>query len=285
MPSRNRAQVVRRPEAKSLPTPRTRSLTLSLEADHQRSVAGEACPSTCNQLQSLLFKDFPLELRERIYKDVLGGFVCHVWPHGTSVCRENGKWAPDSGLSCFCGPPILENLQNISELRHLGARSTTTSFLRSCRRVYSEAIDFLYRDNTFEVLDAAGFTAFSVSVLPHRFDKICSMRVGQQITATFLDSCMLNKLSSHRISHCYASAWEECWDLIANMKSLRELFVTLCSDRGRPFSKAEEEKLLAPLNRVSKPQTWQLFVNWPSIGIVYEPTTFEKHYLRDRVPY
>ena len=261
------AKVFHRPDSKPLPTPPTRSLTLSPHADHQRSVVGEPCPPTCNQLQSLLFKDFPLELRERVYRGVLGGHVCHIWPHGTSLCREDGKWAPNSCLSCLCGPPILEDLQNVSELRDLRYLSTATSFLRSCRRIYSEAIDFLYSENTFEILDVAGFMAFSVSVLPHRFDKICSLRLGQQVTAALLDSCVLNKSPAHKFSRRSASAWEECWDLIANMKNLQELFVTLRNE--------EEERLLAPLQRVSQPQIWHLFINWRDVGFEFEAARFE----------
>ena len=263
MPSRTfrprLAGVFPRPDPTLKRTPPTRSLTLSPGADRQRSVAGEACPSTCNQLQSLLFKDFPLELRQRVYRDVLGGNVCHIWPHGTSLCHDIGQLAPNTRLSCFCGPPILENLQNISELRHLGNRSAATSFLRSCRRIYSEAIEVLYSDNTFEILDAAGFVAFSVSVLPHRFDKICSLRLGQQVT-TIIGSCLIKGPCTHGCSPPNTTVWEQCWDLIANMRNLQELFVTLRNDRGIFLTNDEENQILEPLCRVTQPQIWHLSI-------------------------
>ena len=289
LPRPDLAMIFHRPGPKPLPRPPTRSLTLSPEADQQRSAASEGCPHTCNQLQSLFFKDFPFELRERVYIDVLGANVCHIWPHGTNLCHQNGKWAPNSGLCCFCGPPILENLQNISELRELGDRSSTTSLLRSCRRVYSEAIDYLYSENTFEILDAVGFMPFCVSVLPHRFNRIRSLRFGHQVTAALLnnDPAVLPSYRPYSLPPHDPSAWGKCWNLIADMENLQELHVTLEMSPAfitwpgvgaRPFSREGEKRLLAPLHRVVQPANWQLYVNWPETWSEFEAAPFTKHY-------
>ncbi|PGH09180.1 hypothetical protein GX51_00934 [Blastomyces parvus] len=151
------------------------------------------------QASSPLFK-LSAELRQMIYGEVLSGHEfaimrirsCPVAKQGSA----KGKAQPgrlshveysaesEGGRKFIQNPPWLRRYFGI-----VGICPSPLNFepnvpgekllplVKSCRRIYLEAIDLLYTSNTFHFYHEDDFLAFSRAVLPQRMEKITSIHL------------------------------------------------------------------------------------------------------------
>lgn len=134
-------------------------------------------PSYCQQEQSRLFL-LPLELRNQIYEFTLGGHLIHLRYCGTHPPWPQFWQRPIWALACEKPQQIhkinieydlhpfdeAEDGMTDDSLHYCKLYVPTSGFLdtlvpdlkllslpRTCRRIYTESIDYIYRANTFDM--------------------------------------------------------------------------------------------------------------------------------------
>ncbi|KAF2471249.1 uncharacterized protein BDR25DRAFT_303317 [Lindgomyces ingoldianus] len=237
---------------------------------------------TLDQSQSRLLR-LPLELREMIYRYVLGDSTMHMilkeqrlghlrckapsavecplGYNGLTLSREccwgtvdsANIWAPMSGVM----EPTDGNILPL---------------LRSCRQVYSESIQFLYSTNTFSFSDLDCLRYFSCTTLPHRFDLIQTIDLEWCMSWPIYDpiaqQLLLNNPALYPPND--EATWEETWRIIANMPNLSFIRVSLLYFDGFRDPTCES-KMLAPLRNVTRPRKFEVHVSWSGDEVVDAP--------------
>ena len=194
---------------KPLPARRKRALTLPLP-DCSKSDSKKNPQTTNQQEDSLLFSRFPLEIRRMIYAEVLTGdqYVIHIYRKADQrlsnhKCDHEHKDCRDINAAQFILQKDCWYYDEEPYHTASGAIKSTVEFkhqvhgllplLQTCRLVYvlyipdpndladlsrySEAIDMLYRDNTFSFPDPASMMFFSQTVLPQRLELLRSIHI------------------------------------------------------------------------------------------------------------
>ncbi|KAJ5714260.1 uncharacterized protein N7483_011441 [Penicillium malachiteum] len=197
----------------------------------------------CNLLSKL-----PPEIRQMIWSYVFGAEtlrlvtvknkIRHVrCSHSTSLTQHRNccpataaRWriqnptAPGSGhaQSDLLYPHTHTSLpSNLS--------SSSLGLLLSCRAIYAESIDLLYRQNTFDVDDLYTFIAFASSIGPVLLNTIRRLSV-QWMPVWQPLSGQDHKGSIYAHTHSDA-LWTEFWAVVSGMTGLRELGLSI--DLGR----------------------------------------------------
>ncbi|KAI9376832.1 hypothetical protein BJX61DRAFT_538525 [Aspergillus egyptiacus] len=107
--------------------------------------------------------------------------------------------------------------------------NSSTSLLRTCRTIYAEASDLLYRNSTFDVDDLTTFIAFTMSISPLHLRQI--RRLSVQWTPVWQPMAGEEHKSSI-YSHTHNDRlWATFWNRVAALEGLEEL--TLSVDLGR----------------------------------------------------
>jgi hypothetical protein len=265
-----------------------RSLERSLTIPVQRPIAKESDalgPSimSCNdtrgqtliQTQSRVMR-LPLELRQLIYRAVLGDSTFHIILKNTRKlghlrCKANSQVECPVVYSghkqtreCCWGTVDAANIWAPLSGQTEPTDGDIIPFLQTCRQVYSEAIEFLYSTNTFSISDLDCLRYLSCTVLPCRFQMIQKIQLEWSLTWPIYDSIAQNLLLMVPVlypPHDEAT-WEATWRIIAEMPNLKKLLVSLVHFEG--FNDPEcEKKIFAPLMKVSRPTEFQVVVTWP----------------------
>lgn len=260
------------PPPDPLPTLRPRRLTIPRQPDPDFEAA---LPREIEaQQQSPLFATLPLEVRRLIYHHIVGGQTIHMMPTGARVghvkCLREGKqkWSNGPCENCWSiiqkGPPF--------DLRsHHGGM---LPLLKTCRMVYSEAIDIMYSDNDFQFIDMEHLIHWSTTFLPKRHDAIRSI----QLWMFFLSPHPLYSAESiaDPMPPQDEATWESLCETVGSMQGLQELRVELLPRDWCASMRPEyEEKLLEPLWHVKSSKVWQFVVHWPSTGIILDGAPFQ----------
>ncbi|KAJ4993210.1 hypothetical protein SVAN01_01185 [Stagonosporopsis vannaccii] len=224
------------------PKPRLRSLTLPL-------VEMQDDQKTFVQFQSSFFTKLPLEIRRMVYIEIIGGVTI-------SLRTYNGK--PLAQRYRCSGCPCRDSAR--PHRRELGFGLTS---LRTCRQMYSEAIEFLYTSNTFSIStwddDHATVDYMSYYFLPHRITQIQQLRIDWE-----LDSFSYNHLSSTTSGGNSFEAWKKSWDALRSMTGIRQLRIVLyfrwreVYDCYEQYWRKYESELLNPVKSITAPKNFVL---------------------------
>ncbi|KIW01544.1 uncharacterized protein PV09_07022 [Verruconis gallopava] len=232
-------------EASKPPKPanRARALTLPLEAP-QRVGLKRVKQKTVLQVDCVLFR-LPLELRQQIYRIVLGGKCVAHDISGNRIGDRSDPW-----------PPYERPGGERRGLRPWGwqpnRKTNILSLLVTCRQIYSESIDTLYANNIFYFRNP--FTNWSLSswrVLPQRLEQIRILILDETIGDT-------NIVFSNR------RQWKRMWRVVAKMSRLKVLYLNV----DTPYSKAWtrnrdfEKRLLSPLAGLSNVEDILVILRW-----------------------
>ena len=118
---------------------------------------------------------------------------------------------------------------------------------------YSEAIEFLYAENTFDFNHPQSITHLSQTVTPHRFSLITAIRLNWWTPERLFSPT--RPLESADV----ARMWVDARFIVARMPSLRELRILMCDGRGLV---SFEEQFLSPLMGVQQVEIFEVFVPW-----------------------
>ncbi|KAI2467338.1 hypothetical protein F4781DRAFT_402525 [Annulohypoxylon bovei var. microspora] len=237
------------PEPYLLKRSRTRALTLPLPSrprNRQR---------TSDQWQCDLLKKLPLEIRQIIWKMCLGGMKLHV-----DIRNRRLQYHPCSSPNpSLCYKTCWALMARPSG----GPNRQLLALLLSCRQVYSEAIHFLYSNNSFDTIFPEFIAYLPGLVLPQRFSAIRSVHL--QWTFDLPPQLPPYGRSGPRHDDMM---WVKVWSTLTQMKGLTELRVEIRIPEGSewalPLWAEKEVDVLRPLREVEVAGNFELILPFPS---------------------
>jgi len=258
-----------RKRALTIPLPSKSDLDLATE----KQIPPPEIQKTLPQMQSRLLA-LPLELREMIYKYVLGDNVLHIIHKENKLghlrCKAKTavdcpkRWYGEGPCSQSCwGVVDSSNIwMPVGDSLHHWSDGDILPFLQTCRQVYSEAVPILYSTNTFSFIDLDCFRYLSATILPSRFQAIKKLEIEWYLTWPIYDDFAQRMLISTSLYPPHDEAtWEEIWRIIAGMSGLQKLRVELNYFDG--FRDDEcENKMLAPLRQVKGVKDFVVNLGW-----------------------
>ncbi|KAI5378695.1 hypothetical protein J4E82_002581 [Alternaria postmessia] len=227
-----------------MPTPRRRALSISRELQsNQLTVA---------QSQSTFINKLPLEIRRMIYEKALGEQPIHTTvSDGKLIARRCGL----RNCTCYLRPcPPGQRL-------HLAL-----PLLRTCRQIYSEAVEYLYRANEFFIsTDLEDFP--TAGYLSYFFQSQRIAQIGNLNIEWDLDRHQyfnVNLMPDH-----HRREWYRSWDGLSNMTGLRRLHIKFyfCLDLWQgcygEFWEQNNKELLQPIKKITAPRDFLITLpNW-----------------------
>ncbi|OQE08064.1 hypothetical protein PENVUL_c011G06896 [Penicillium vulpinum] len=238
--------------------------------------------STFDQTQSPLFEILPAEVRLLIWEQYLSSRMLHImrpnqrkWKQSQKeivgiLCSEQRNFCPCShhcwGLlarrpvgNCITPMDYGSYYHKNSKWRFDTRRADFVPLLQTCRRVYSEAIDIIFRKNNFLFNHTDTIIDFSNTLLPQRLSLIRTLHLG------FPDPGGLS--------------WNICCHVLANkLPGLKKLTIHLY-----PHVAKRLDDWLIPLHQIQQPavfdvlliKPWYLDPQWEkSLGLVNAPFQF-----------
>lgn len=277
--SEDKARFERRQLNAPRPSPvRKRALTVPLP-----QAPNQPRQQVLEQTDSLLFK-LPLELRELIYLALLGDKTLHIVRKdrrlGHLRCKVNkadpysrcpvqlGRLQTDARHSCWGS----YNRDGIWANNKQPSDGDILPFLRTCRRAYSETISMLYSTNTFSFHDLDCIRYFSASILPKRFDIIRSLDVQWHFRWPSYNTLAQRLLATTMYPPHDEASWEDCWRIIASMKGLKKIQVSI-RDSSNISDEEKEGCMLAPLYQVVHIPDFTVSLDW--IGPTWSNSVFK----------
>ncbi|KAF7871776.1 hypothetical protein EAF04_003883 [Stromatinia cepivora] len=222
--------------------------------------------TTYSQDQCLLLTKLPVELRKSIWELCLGGrrlhfTIAHYRGEKQSrlvhiVCHEK-----PNHQGCFSHWLPLElpfNDDGNMIAAHPWQNSKFLSLVLTCRRIYSEAIDCLYANNTFD-LSVYCIRILPSLLLPQRLNAIRSLHLKWET----VDGPPAPP-SSKGFWEPFWGDWVNTWKILAGIKSLSALHVELTgnvffnTDQWMGYRRDEKVLILQPVRDVAGPATFHV---------------------------
>ncbi|KAF2865441.1 hypothetical protein BDV95DRAFT_507112 [Massariosphaeria phaeospora] len=221
---------------------------------------------TRGQGQSLFFAMLPVEIRREVYEYVMGGETVHLTlgaktRFGHFVCEEEGN---RSGKVGECGCRVLVGGRECRRLEGAGL-----ALLKTCRRVYSEAIAHLYTPHTFSLLHLTHLLYLPSRLPAPRLNTIRTLRLRWTLRAL----PYLRRQPSDRLAYPEDTAnWARAWAILAGMQNLRTLYVVLIDPRDTWQSAwlSLEETLLEPVKSVTRPAWFELVLPYANCRVGWD---------------
>lgn len=254
---------------------RDRALTLPLPEPSQTLIAKiqslqirgnrsqqPAPQKPCDQRQSILYT-LPFEIRQMIWKEVLGDDVVHIMPLKDGIghvrcINRSGEECDFSGHRCWVQHYIRLGL-TIPPLNYPGPEDLSATYpsllvvLKTCRQIYSESIEYLYKENTFNFRNLETFAKFTTSVLT------CRLELLKSVQFSYSSRDLYSLPPNHGV------AWKRIVEAISRMKKLRTLRVWLYHECF-PRDPADQIKLLQPLVCIKSLPIFEVRVDWDIKG-------------------
>lgn len=197
------------PQPKS-PSPRLFGLLNHIEPSPQTNVASP-------------FFRLPLEIREKIYSEVLGHDTLHIvqLPKRLGHLRCTASKTSYTHNNIICNRECFHPSVPIQTYRHgefinvEGTSDNSLSLIQTCRQIYNEASLVLYQTNTFDINHPQTLLFLARTILPSRLASIRNLNLTWSGILPFLDNDT-NKAPDD------LKTWEDAWKIIAGkMPALR----------------------------------------------------------------
>ena len=121
----------------------------------------------------------------------------------------------------------------------------------------------LYTENIFDFKNVSTMILLSKTVLNYRLNTITVLHMSWWYT----DRIEQNSSPPHN-----EKTWEECWRVVATMKGLRELRITI--ETCRPTLNDQSQRLLEPLRAVTGPELFEVDAPWLEYAADYRDAPF-----------
>jgi hypothetical protein len=221
---------------------------------------------TSSQSQSSLLARLPVEVRQLVWREVIGGHVLHVArahkrllaincaEHYSSKLptRYHGCWGSTSGwIQLGTTPGFYLSARG----GHSAKPANLLPLLQTCRTIYSETISMLYRDNVFDINHVDTLLYLRQSVLPDRLGQIRTLNLIWDF-----------KWPLRICSAPYdVATWREACRVLAGCTGLQELSIFLSGGDLMPGLDKKErwQPLLEPLMLIKAARSFFVFLPWP----------------------
>ncbi|KAJ5370214.1 uncharacterized protein N7496_006306 [Penicillium cataractarum] len=171
--------------------------------------------TTIHQASPLLTR-LPPEIRAMIWSYVFGADTLHL-PAGVSPHHPHPQHPPAQTLPSSTHtltPALPSTLSNSSP-----------ALLRTCRSIYAETLNTLYKASTFDVDDLYTFIAFTQSLPSHALSSITRLTIQWSPIWTPL-SGQDHKHSIYAHTHS-DTLWLQFWARVASLPSLSEIRLSI----------------------------------------------------------
>ncbi|KAF1962092.1 hypothetical protein CC80DRAFT_588706 [Byssothecium circinans] len=254
--------------------PRRRKSTLSLT-----SVPDEELDQrTHMQGQSMFFAMLPLEIRKIVYEYVMGEETIHLTlgakrrfahfkcPRDGAVIDADSDARGMGGVEEDCGCRILVGGAQSGRLSGACSR-----ILRTCRRMYREAVPHLYTPHTFSLLHITHLLYLPSRIPQPRLNTIRTLRLRWAIRAL----PYFRRGMSNRLAYPEDTAnWEKAWGILASMRGLQDLRVVIVDSSRDSIWEAQwlglEEKLLESVRRVGGVRRVEVVLPYASCSVDWD---------------
>ena len=230
----------------------------------KRALTWQASKAVQSQDQSSLLAKLPLELRQLIWIEYVGGMTVHlkIWDRRLQ------------GVCCRCpGMPWCKHLRRFQTPHD---EPGPLNLLLTCHQVsvvannifqyeyttdgqnrYSEAIEFLYSQNTFKILNEDCLSYLPQLLLPQRINAIRYICFEWFLKhAPDVESHQSKKDAAHNFV-----AWKTIWQNLASMQSLKHLWIELDIDKTWKHEWMERQStVLEPIKAVTRPKHFKLII-------------------------
>ncbi|KAI9662039.1 MAG: hypothetical protein M1831_002954 [Alyxoria varia] len=227
-------------------------------------------PRTYSQIQSSLLTRLPAELRLQIWRHVLGDDLIHLvrCRHriGYRRClgadgtlRSRGGWSEHDYCWGECATTVHDGQPKVRKEAPVETARPLLPLVKTCRKVYTEAIPLLYTTNHFSLNHIETLISLHLTLLPHRLSQIRSLTLSWRLTLApykvqrSSDSNAASLVIGPNVSpppHDLGT-WESACAALAAMTGLRDLHVIIEPRPGNfPLGSA-------PL----KPESWKPFLD------------------------
>lgn len=126
---------------------------------------------------------------------------------------------------------------------------------------YTEAIKILYAQNTFHFYDPGDVRHFGRTILPQRLNSITSLMIDwERPFSIFNKDNTIPKMDREELR-----LWTEAWEIIAGMKDLRTLKVTLKAHKAEVPQK-RRKIMCEPMMKVKGLQRFELVIPYDDEG-------------------
>lgn len=243
---------LRRQEAAHFqPKPRPRALTLPLPPSSSASTIKQR---TLPQNKSDIITKLSTEIRLIIWEYAITDNIVHIIQERKKLlnkpCINTSDTAERHCDCCYAsGYGDIWSEQRGAKLLPL---------LRTCRLVYSEAVDILYSRNAFRFEHLDTLIHFSTMTLPCRFNNIRSLQIYWYFKRDiYLDS-------SFTYPPYDKDTWERACGVLANIEGLRNLTLTL---GARSWHQKSRDMLLQSLMQIQPRKRFEVTVPWVWPGL------------------
>ena len=252
---------IRQPYApKPLPVKRKRALTLPLAQSKPRWKARQW---TSDQLHCAFLQVLPYDVRRVIYELVLARRTFHIIRLRKRLrhveCTRQGRTIADNS-TCWAVATVDGRAGQNIETEGFG--QGVLDLLRTCRQIYTEGVDLLYSQNTFDFNGPESLISLSTTVLPQRLDALGSL----QMTWTFFRTEFFFQTQAFDTEKVLLAGddaiWKACWQVIAGMKGLKDIRIWLSMSPANELSRRSELELLMPLAQIEPKRLFEVRVSW-----------------------
>jgi hypothetical protein len=222
-----------------------------------------------DQSQSQLFTRLPLEIRQQIYAYAAANSTVHIrTTHGgTRYSHYRCKCVTCLGSGYYHSPnqPNWKREWHCDKSKWTEGNKLDITLLRTCRKMYGEAISVLYAENAFCFQSLHVLQGWLATLLPQRRDVLRKIHIDL--------SYNVNSHSSPRVNGLAISIDQRtCHDVftaVAHLPILQELEVRIHPNASQPFAPLTHE-FLSPLSVMRGQDKGRLRV------VLYVPDGFQE---------
>lgn len=199
-------QTCRATEQTKYPQTRTSPCSLRSRKEYEDNISNLSLDQSTGFRESGL-NGLPLEIRQEIY-----GYVLGREENCLALLPFKLRAVPAQHPIAVCGD-VVDASRNQSRITRDDPLfwPQRTALLRTCRRIYSEAIGLLYAQNTFLIKDPRILLTFAKCIPQPRLNSITKLVISYK--------------PPHYGSSEFRSSFHLLWDIVVRMQRLRTLHV------------------------------------------------------------
>ncbi|KAL8690673.1 MAG: hypothetical protein Q9218_003931 [Villophora microphyllina] len=200
----------------------------------------------------------PPEIRQEIYHYVLGGSLNHIvrkGKHLAHVCCRLELSVVRADFDRLCRPAA--RCPHYLGFETLGFTSNgNLALLRTCKQIYGETVEVLYKRNAFDFDHQDLFLHFVWSILPPRLALISRL---------YLNLDLAHATKPFRGPKPAPYAWNLMWQVIGQeMVGLKHLSLRLIGLQSMPHPTTQREQWVEPILDLRGLKSFQLELRAPS---------------------
>ena len=241
-----------------LPPKRKRNLTLPFPSPISKT-SNPTRQWTSEQDHCGFLQVLPYDVRRIIYEMLLANEHFHIIRLRRKLRHIRCKISPKNSShnkTCW-GMSTVDGIL-IRDLEKNPLGHGLLELLRTCRRIYTEAIDILYSQNIYDINGPESLVSFSRILLPHRLNAIRSL----QMTWAFFHAGQTVFDEEKILLQGDEALWTACWAIVSSMKGLNDLRIWLSMSPAAATTRKPEHALLIPLARIGPKKRFDVRVSW-----------------------